>query len=287
MAPKVSKTAPEPTLYDILSITPKNLEGQAGPAIQKAVKQAYHKALLKHHPDKNQPVSSDSSPAQPESQSRVASSSSSSTSKSKSSKINSSSTSSSSTTTTKTSSRRSQAHLSYSVDQIQHAYGVLSDAKQRSAYDRTLRVEKKTASQRFHTGVETVDLDDVGFDERTGVYHRGCRCGNDRGYAFTEDDLEAFEDDGVLQVGCRDCSLWLRVLFTAAVDEDEDSAVAGGGGGKQQKKDGGKDQEVGRRGSNSAGEAKGSGWKFNWSFNLGLGLSGSATASANASGSGK
>ena len=45
---------------------------------------------------------------------------------------------------------------------------------------------------------------------------------------FEDDDLAACEDDGVLVVGCADCSLWLRVLF----------APAGEGAGEEEGEDG-------------------------------------------------
>ena len=42
---------------------------------------------------------------------------------------------------------------------------------------------------------------------------------------FTEDDLLEAGDDGLLMVGCLDCSLWLRVHFAMIEDEDEDGEV--------------------------------------------------------------
>ncbi|KAI2640611.1 hypothetical protein GGS26DRAFT_168730 [Hypomontagnella submonticulosa] len=264
MAPKVSNTLAEPTLYDILALTPKHLEGQAGAAQQqKIVKQAYHRALLKHHPDKaasgNTPRDDKSSSPSP------------STSKSKSDSKQPS---------------QSQPRILYTVDQIQHAYSVLSDRKQRAEYDRALKTapsqrQQHSASFSFQTGVETLDLDDLDFDERKGLYYRSCRCGNARGYAFTEENLEEFEDDGVLMVECRDCSLWIRVLFAAAED-DSDGAP-----------DPGIHEEVvvnrsqGGDAVTAAGERRGSGTRrgftFNWSFNWGISLSGSATASTETS----
>ncbi|KAI1470196.1 uncharacterized protein F4812DRAFT_457587 [Daldinia caldariorum] len=266
MAPPISKTSAEPTLYDILALTPKHLEGQAGAAQQqKIVKQAYHRALLKYHPDKASQGSGGSRNGD------------------------------------STSSRRKQGsqpapapapasapRITYTVDQIQHAYAVLADRKQRAEYDRALRTHPSSSS--FQTGVEMVDLDDLGFDERTGVYYRGCRCGNARGYAFTEENLEEFEDDGVLMVECLDCSLWIRVLFAAAASEDEEEdegddvalATTTSGGSSCS-------SPVGRRGGGgggdtvtAAGERRGSGtgrgFTFNWSFNWGISLTGSATA---------
>lgn len=76
--------------------------------------------------------------------------------------------------------------------------------------------------QRFHTGVENVDLDDLEFDEADECWYRSCRCGNDRGYLFREPDLVEVADEGELMVGCLDCSLWLRVHFAVLEDQDDD-----------------------------------------------------------------
>ena len=120
------------------------------------------------------------------------------------------------------------------------------------------------------TGVETVDLDDLehhqhhhqhnhhrdpdgdddheqdeganGRREATSVWTRPCRCGNDRGFELSEDDLEhaispiepaAPNEPHVVSqahrnhshayseilVGCKDCSLWLRVNFSVVVED--------------------------------------------------------------------
>ncbi|KAI8635127.1 hypothetical protein F5Y19DRAFT_469000 [Xylariaceae sp. FL1651] len=296
MAPAISKTSAEPTLYEILSLTPKHLEGQASAAQQKAVKQAYRKALLKHHPDKHQqdsPTTSASSQTQTSPKA-----------KSKSTKSTSSSTS------------VPKSQLIYTVDQIQHAYNVLSDAHQRREYDRQLLLtssstfttsfsshqhsssssstqQKHSVSTRFHTGIETVDLDDLGFDERTGVYHGSCRCGNERGFQFTEAQLEEYEDDRVLMVQCLDCSLWMRVLFDAAVESEDDqeqqqqqqqtshtNRKANEDGQAVEKKSNSSEAPE-RRGSHS-GSATGKGWKFSFGFNWGISLGGSASATAHA-----
>ncbi|KAI8957335.1 hypothetical protein F5Y11DRAFT_340045 [Daldinia sp. FL1419] len=277
MAPPISNTSAEPTLYDILALTPKHLEGQAGVAQQqKIVKQAYHRALLKHHPDKSAGgnKSQSSTPAH-------------------------------STSTKPPPSQSPQPRITYTVDQIQHAYAVLSDRKQRLDYDRTLRTSpSQRQSSSFQTGVETVDLDDTSFDERTGVYYRSCRCGNARGYAFTEENLEEFEDDGVLMVECLDCSLWVRVLFAAAEDDEEEDAVISTAAAattatattsptrSATPRNGSNITVTMGRGADAvtaAGERRGSGtgrnFSFNWSFNWGISLSGSATAGTSTSSS--
>jgi diphthamide biosynthesis protein 4 len=65
----------------------------------------------------------------------------------------------------------------------------------------------------FRTGLDTVDLDDLIFDEGKELWTRGCRCGDDAGFVVTEAELELNAEDGELIIGCRGCSLWLRVLF--------------------------------------------------------------------------
>lgn len=112
--------------------------------------------------------------------------------------------------------------LLHTVDQITTAFNVLSSPRDRAAYDNAQRLSRPDgqgqAQTSFQTGVENVDLDDLPYDETTGSWYRGCRCGNERAYLFGEDDLEACGDAGELMVGCQDCSLWLRIHF-AVVEE--------------------------------------------------------------------
>ncbi|KAI1107843.1 CSL zinc finger-domain-containing protein [Jackrogersella minutella] len=254
MAPPISNTSAEPTLYDILALSPKHLEGQAGAAQQqKIVKQAYHRALLKYHPDKK--ASGTSTSSTPPSPSPAPS-------KSKPKPAD-------------------PPRITFTVDQIQHAYSILSSPQQRAEYTRTLKTRAAVQNPEFQTGVETLDLDDLSFDSGTGVYFRACRCGNARGYAFTERNLEEFEDDGALMVECLDCSLWIRVLFAAAEDElddiHEDAVVAARRREEEERED-----AVTASGERR-GAGTGKGFKFNWSFNWGISLSGSATAGADTS----
>ncbi|KAI1189060.1 hypothetical protein F5B17DRAFT_228276 [Nemania serpens] len=305
MPPAISRTSAEPTLYEVLSLPPQRLEGQASAAQHKAIKQAYHKALLKHHPDKN-PRDPPTTPPQPKSSSGK------------------------STSLSSSSSSVPKSQLTYTVDQIQHAYNVLSDARQRREYDRQLLLttssstlftsssfpssssspptaqQRHSVSTRFHTGVETVDLDDLGFDERTGVYFGSCRCGNERGFQFTEEQLEEYEDDLVLMVQCLDCSLWMRVLFDAAEESEDEQQQQqtppahpaqrqGNGNGNADLNPGpnhttvtSQDQSqtrnpalAERRGSAAVARV-GKGWSFNLSLNWGISLSGSGSATATA-----
>ncbi|KAG8170039.1 hypothetical protein KVR01_000784 [Diaporthe batatas] len=193
----------EPTHYEVLAIPKSLIEDSNQDQIPKIIRQAYHRALLRHHPDKtNAPHRAAAETAN-----------------------TSSSSSSSSTSPPPT------------VDQITRAYTTLSHPAERTAYDRHLALTRnpttpsadgsRATSATFQTGIETVDLDDLDYTEdaarATTRWHRGCRCGNEEGYAFGEDDLEEAGDLGELVVGCQDCSLWLRVCFAVVEDDVDDS----------------------------------------------------------------
>jgi diphthamide biosynthesis protein 4 len=120
----------------------------------------------------------------------------------------------------------------YSVDQISTAYSVLSNPKERREYDKELKAQRLLhggitgngggdEDKKFKTGVELVDLDDLDYDEAECLWYRGCRCGDERGFLVREEDLEDAGDEGEVVVGCRGCSLWLRVLFGVVEDEDD------------------------------------------------------------------
>lgn len=148
------------------------------------IKAAYHQALLLHHPDKL--PAKHSSPGAPCADSKS---------------------------------------FSYSIDEITAAYKVLSDPRARAQYDSSLRLlgQAKHAQGRdhgFHTGLETVDLDDLPFDDEQETWYRSCRCGDDRGFIVTEKDLEKEAEHGELHIACKGCSLWLRVLFAVSSIEE-------------------------------------------------------------------
>ena len=120
---------------------------------------------------------------------------------------------------------RRQPTAVYTIDQISTAYRTLSDPAARSSYDASLRISntidgaaEDDPDATFRTGVESVDLDDLAYDEDSVTWSRACRCGNERGFAFGEADLDEAAEVGELVVGCSDCSLWLRVHF-AVVEE--------------------------------------------------------------------
>jgi diphthamide biosynthesis protein 4 len=79
-------------------------------------------------------------------------------------------------------SNRNATQEAYSIDQISKAYSVLSNVKERKAYDEEMKKETVFAAgtngenKKFKTGVEVVDLDDLAFDEGKGIWYRGCRC---------------------------------------------------------------------------------------------------------------
>lgn len=108
-----------------------------------------------------------------------------------------------------------------SIDLITLAYRVLSDSSLRKEYDEallTLRSDGAESSKFtvYRTGLETVDLDELNYDEAAAIWVKPCRCGAGGGYTVTEEELEAHVEDGELVTGCRGCSLWIRILFSVA-----------------------------------------------------------------------
>ncbi|KAK3310013.1 uncharacterized protein B0T15DRAFT_564162 [Chaetomium strumarium] len=193
---KPSTTMPPalvPNYYEVLNLSQATLSTHDEATAAALVKRAYRRALLNHHPDKTKHQHQHQNQQQ-------------------------------GNTTVPT---------SFTVDQISSAYATLSRPGQRKAYDRTLQLQRQAQQQGpstaggtpsdFQTGIENVDLDDLASDgeaDGTTGWYRACRCGNPRGYHFTEADLEDAADLGELMVGCTDCSLWLRVHF-AVVDDAE------------------------------------------------------------------
>ncbi|KAJ5145244.1 DnaJ-domain-containing protein [Penicillium atrosanguineum] len=174
-------TSSRADFYQILSVP---FTGTSTGLSKQTVKLAYHKALLRHHPDKASAIAQGlRTPSKESGESR------------------------------------------YTIDEITTAYKTLSDPGLRAEYDRTLRLDRAKAAERektdvFHTGLEVVDLEDLECDESGEelCWFRGCRCGDDRGFLVTEDELEREVEHGEIIVGCRGCSLWLKVLF--AVEDD-------------------------------------------------------------------
>jgi diphthamide biosynthesis protein 4 len=116
-----------------------------------------------------------------------------------------------------------------SVDAIKTAYTTLSSPALHRDYDRTLLLNSSKSDSPSHhkvgyTGSETLDLDDLNYDEESGIWYLTCRCGEKRGYVITERDLEKEELAGgrEIVVGCGGCSLWISVVFGIAEEEREE-----------------------------------------------------------------
>lgn len=199
-----------PDFYQILSL-PKYTS-----LPKQHLKTAYHKALLKNHPDKTGRTGQ---------------------------KLSSVEANSNISTKKSIQTCENSTDAVYTIDQITTAYKTLSDPSLRAEYDRSLRLdrdklrivegEKRNGDVYFHTGLEVVDLEDFCYDEGSGrgldvqgdgdgadadadadgVWYRGCRCGDESGFLITENDLEKEAEHGEIVVGCRGCSLWLKVLF--------------------------------------------------------------------------
>jgi diphthamide biosynthesis protein 4 len=182
--PTTTTSKKTPNYYTTLSLSSRKYDPTLTPA---EVKAAYKRALLQHHPDKK----STSSPP--------------------------------------------QSRNNITIDSIALAYKILSSPSLKAEYDSHLQQASRSHNNKtnntnpdsededeesgiiFRTGLETVDLDDLGFVEDSKAddetWTRSCRCGDDGGFVVTEKELEANAEDGEVIVGCRGCSLWLRVLF--------------------------------------------------------------------------
>ena len=107
------------------------------------------------------------------------------------------------------------------IDQITLAYKTLISPTLRTEYDRTQALKAPTRTltpQTSHPGLETLDLDDLLHDDQQNLWYRSCRCGKEKAYTITEEELEMNAEEGEIVTGCQGCSLWLRVTFAVAED---------------------------------------------------------------------
>lgn len=119
-----------------------------------------------------------------------------------------------------------------SIDRISLAYHILSDSRSKAEYDRLLLLSAKAAQKgngllekaHQHPGVDVIDLEDMDFDGDLGIWRRACRCGDRRAYEVTEVDLELEQSHGEIYVGCKGCSLFIKVLFQAVDDHEQDGS---------------------------------------------------------------
>jgi len=122
----------------------------------------------------------------------------------------------------------------YTVDQISTAFTILANVDSRREYDTqqklsgTSNKHTNRGEEVFKTGVEVLDLDDLEEDEEQNVWYRSCRCGDSRGFLIAEADLEEAAEEGEISVGCRGCSLWIKVLF-GVVEEGSTGVVSSDG----------------------------------------------------------
>lgn len=261
MAPE--KSDREPTLFEVLSISPRSLDGQDPASQAKIARQAYRRALLKHHPDRQAQNTTDEKAA-------------------------------ASSDSSSASNRSSSQH--FTVDQITEAYTVLSDAKKRREYTRTLRSQTKTTvssgayantkrrRKSRASGADTVVLDDdMSWDGKRKLYYHACDgCGKARGFSLKEDEIEDdSEEDLELTLQCVGCEKSLRVLVPALDDEDDAQWGVQGNSGMQAQPP--QSYNVAPQNNSNKDEEppkKSRGWGFR--LGLGLSLGGGASARAGA-----
>ena len=119
-----------------------------------------------------------------------------------------------------------------SVDRISLAYQTLSESGSKAEYDRLLLLSAKAAQKgngllekaHQHPGVDVIDLEDMDCEGDWGIWRRACRCGDRRAYEVTEVDLEREQSHGEIYVGCKGCSLFIKVLFHALDDHEQDGS---------------------------------------------------------------
>ena len=180
--PAAGRIAKDDSLYSVLGLP----EPAAGHPVSSAqIRVAFRRALLKHHPDKaarllNEPCS-------------------------------------------KASTTRSQPSKTHDVDSICLARDTLLDSARRREYDNSVLFNNarkgpdRTVQNLHPTELETLDLDDMIYNQVKARWAKTCRCGNTKAYQVTEEDLEIASSDGghEVLVGCGGCSLFVRVVFEA------------------------------------------------------------------------
>jgi diphthamide biosynthesis protein 4 len=192
-----SHTGNDQNFYTVLNL-PSPTTQASTPVTAATIKQAYHTALLKYHPDKLNSPSKDPIPSVSSIQLAYA---------------------------TLSDPALRSAHdrallLRKPVPSLASNYdNNKTDAENSGAAGNDSASASSKASAAFHTGSEQLDLDDMHYnesDDGSGAsWNYACRCGDARGFVLTEAQLEAEEARGGREVvvGCTGCSLWVRVAF--------------------------------------------------------------------------
>ncbi|KAI4244508.1 MAG: hypothetical protein L6R40_002975 [Gallowayella cf. fulva] len=89
---------------------------------------------------------------------------------------------------------RQTKRTQYTIDQVTKAYQTLIDSACRRDYDTQLWLRPPPKDEHdwadTHSGIDTLDLDQLNHDPHSNEWYCGCRCGDDQGYRVTEDDLQ-------------------------------------------------------------------------------------------------
>lgn len=172
---------PEPTFYQILGLAGR----LSSEVVQHDVKAAYHRSLLRYHPDKiNASVTAEGYLTRHEKE-------------------------------LYTVDQITEAYNTLASPVTRAAYDKkleMLGAESNGKLNETL-----------HSGVEIHDLEDLVYNEDNNVWVRGCRCGDPHGYVLTEVELDRESREGEIYVACKGCSLWIKVLFgTTETDREEE-----------------------------------------------------------------
>ena len=163
----------QPTCYQILQL-PQNDQ----PINPIALRIAYHRALLVHHPDKRY------SPSQ---------------------------------TSTSITEQPNHAYSVDQITNAYKALSSASTRAEydKRLQDDTKGLNTRS-NETYHAGIETFDLEELKYNEDTDIWSRQCRCGDEGGYALAESDMERETEHGEIYIACKGCSLSIRVLFEVA-----------------------------------------------------------------------
>lgn len=113
------------------------------------------------------------------------------------------------------------------VNAIQDAYRVLSDPALRLKYNKEIaQLQKSSGYVGSGEGLDEYSIDSFEFDATKQEYLMDCpRCMAKNGFAFYENTLEQHAVDDlnggfVVFSQCCSCSLWLKITFQLASEED-------------------------------------------------------------------